>query len=66
MAVSTTITVSGAKETINALKKIDPQLAKDFRTQANEIAQPAINAALGALDTIDITFTGGVYSVATS
>ena len=45
MAVSTTITVSGAKETINALKKIDPQLAKDFRAQANEIAQPAINAA---------------------
>lgn len=26
---------------------------------------PIINAALGALDTIDITFTGGVYSVAT-
>ena len=27
---------------------------------------PIINASLGALDTIDITFTGGVYSVATS
>jgi hypothetical protein len=27
---------------------------------------PIINAQLGALDTIDITFTGGVYSVATS
>jgi len=27
---------------------------------------PIVNAALGALDTIDITFTGGVYSVATS
>ena len=27
---------------------------------------PIINAALGALDTIDITFTGGVYSVATA
>jgi hypothetical protein len=25
---------------------------------------PIVNAALGALDTIDITFTGGVYSVA--
>ena len=45
MTVSTTITVSGAKETINALRKIDPQLQKDFRTQANEIAKPAINAA---------------------
>jgi len=45
MTVNTTITVVGVKETINALKKIDPQLQKDFRAQANEIAQPAINAA---------------------
>jgi len=45
MTVNTTIQVSGVKETINALKKIDPQLQKDFRAQANEIAQPAINAA---------------------
>tara|TARA_R110000822_G_C14899452_1_gene448796 strand:- start:85 stop:495 length:411 start_codon:yes stop_codon:yes gene_type:complete len=27
---------------------------------------PIVNATLGALDTIDITFTGGVYSVATA
>ena len=45
MTVNTTIQVSGVKETINALKKIDPQLQKDFRAKANEIAQPAINAA---------------------
>jgi hypothetical protein len=45
MSVSTTITVVGVKDTINALKKIDPQLQKDFRTQANEIAAPAIKAA---------------------
>jgi hypothetical protein len=45
MTVNTTISVVGVKETINALKKIDPQLQKDFRTQANQIAQPAINAA---------------------
>jgi hypothetical protein len=45
MTVNTTIQVAGVKETINALKKIDPQLQKDFRTKANEIAQPAINAA---------------------
>ena len=45
MTVNTTITVSGVKETINALKKIDPQLQKDFRAKANEIAQPAIKAA---------------------
>jgi hypothetical protein len=45
MTVNTTIQVAGVKETINALKKIDPQLQKDFRAKANEIAQPAINAA---------------------
>ncbi len=46
MTVNTTIQVSGVKETINALKKIDPQLQKDFRAQATSIAQPAINAAI--------------------
>jgi hypothetical protein len=45
MTVTTTIQVVGVKETINALKKIDPQLQKDFRTQANDIAKPAIKAA---------------------
>jgi hypothetical protein len=44
MAVSTTIGVVGVKDTINALRKIDPQLQKDFKTDATAIAQPAINA----------------------
>ena len=45
MSATTTIQVVGVKETINALKNIDPQLQKDFRTQANDIAEPAIKAA---------------------
>jgi hypothetical protein len=45
MTVNTTVSVVGVKETINALKKIDPQLQKDFRAQAKEIAEPAIKAA---------------------
>jgi hypothetical protein len=45
MTASATIQVVGVKDTINALKKIDPQLQKDFRTQANNIALPAIDAA---------------------
>ena len=44
MSVSTTIEVVGVKDTINALRKIDPQLQKDFKTDATAIAQPAINA----------------------
>jgi hypothetical protein len=45
MSATTTIQVVGVKDTINALKNIDPQLQKDFRTSANEIASPAIKAA---------------------
>ena len=45
MTATATIEIVGVKDTINALKKIDPQLQKDFRIKANEIAQPAINAA---------------------
>jgi hypothetical protein len=45
MSATATIQVVGVKDTINALKKIDPQLQKDFRAQATAIATPAINAA---------------------
>ena len=44
MSVSTTIQVVGVKDTINGLRKIDPQLQKDFKAQATLIAQPAIQA----------------------
>jgi hypothetical protein len=43
MPVSTTITVVGLKETINALNKVEPQLVKDFKASANKIAEPAIS-----------------------
>ena len=45
MAVSATVEMVGVKDTINALRKIDPQLQKDFKAQATQIAQPAISAA---------------------
>jgi hypothetical protein len=45
MPVSTTIQVVGVKNTINALRKIDPQLQKDFKAQATQIAEPALSAA---------------------
>jgi len=44
VAVSTTIEVVGVKNAINSLRKIDPQLQKDFKLDATAIAQPAINA----------------------
>ena len=45
MPVSASVEVVGLKETINALRKIDPQLQKDFKADATAIAQPAIQAA---------------------
>ena len=44
MPASTTVEVVGLKQTINSLRKIDPQLQKDFKADATAIAQPAINA----------------------
>ena len=44
MPASTTIEVVGVKQTINSLRKIDPQLQKDFKADATAIAQSAINA----------------------
>ena len=44
MPASTTIEVVGVKQTINSLRKIDPQLQKDFKADATQIAQPAIQA----------------------
>ncbi len=44
MPVNTTVEVVGLKQTINALRKIDPQLQKDFKEQAKQIADPAIKA----------------------
>ena len=44
MPVSATVEMVGLKNTINALRKIDPQLQKDFIAQATQIAAPAISA----------------------
>ena len=45
MSASATVQVAGVKDTINALRAIDPQLQKDFKADAIAIAQPAVNAA---------------------
>jgi len=44
MNTNTTVQVAGVKETINALKQIDPELQKQFKADATQIAKPAINA----------------------
>lgn len=48
MSTSMNIKVVGVKDAINGLKKIDPELQKEFKLQANEVAKPAIDAGKAA------------------
>jgi hypothetical protein len=45
MTVNTSIEMTGLKEAIRSLNKIEPGLRKEFVAQATRIAQPAINEA---------------------
>jgi len=45
MSAKIDISVVGVKDTINKLRKLDPELQKQFKVDATAIAQPAINAA---------------------
>ena len=60
VGTSTTVTI---KPTSSATSVTNP---KSTLTGCYLETLPIVNAALGALDTIDIVFTGGVYSVATA
>ena len=60
MPVSATVDMVGVKNTINALRKIDPQLQKDFKAQAIQIASPAISAAKAVYTQVPLS--GMAYS----
>ena len=55
MSASASIQIVGVKEAINGLRKIDPQLQKDFKAEATAIAQPAIDAAKAAYTQIPLS-----------
>jgi len=55
MNVSTTVQVAGVKQTINALKQIDPELQKQFKADAKQIAQPAIDAGKRAYTQVPLS-----------
>lgn len=60
MPASTTIEIVGVKQTINSLRKIDPQLQKDFKSDATAIAQPAIQAGKAVYK--DLPLSGMKYN----
>ena len=55
MPVGATVQVVGLKQTINGLGKIDKQLQKDFKSDATQIAQPAINAGKAVYKEVPIS-----------
>lgn len=55
MSASATIEVAGVKETINALRQIDPQLQKDFKSDAIAIAEPAVTAAKAVYTSVPLS-----------
>jgi hypothetical protein len=55
MSASASIQIVGLKEAINGLRKIDPQLQKDFKAEATAIAQPAIDAGKAAYTQIPLS-----------
>jgi hypothetical protein len=55
MPATATVQIVGVKQAINSLRKIDPQLQKDFKAEATAIAQPAINAAKAAYTQIPLS-----------
>ena len=55
MPVKTTCEVVGVKQAINNLGKIDKQLQKDFKSDATQIAQPAINAGKAVYKSVPLS-----------
>jgi hypothetical protein len=55
MPATATVQIVGVKQAINSLRKIDPQLQKDFKAEATVIAQPAINAAKAAYSQLPLS-----------
>lgn len=60
VGTSTTVTIKPTSSATSATNPLSTLTGSYLETL------PIVNATLGALDTIDITFTGGIYSVATA
>ena len=60
VGTSTTVTIKPTQAATSATNKLSTLTGCYLETL------PIVNAALGALDTVDITFTGGVYTSASA
>ena len=58
MTMRTPIEVVGAKEAINNLNRIEPQLKKDFKANVQKIAAPAVNAGANAYKILPLSHMG--------
>lgn len=58
MTIKTNMQLVGAKEAINNLNKIEPQLKKDFKMNVQEIAAPAVQAGAAAYKDVPLSNMG--------
>lgn len=55
MTVETTVKIAGVKEALIALRKIDPELRKEFQREVTQVAAPAIQAGKDAYKFLPIS-----------
>lgn len=58
MTIETNLQIVGAKEAINNLRKIEPQLKKDFKQNVQEIAAPAVQQGAAAYKDLPLSHMG--------
>lgn len=58
MTIQTNLQIVGAKEAINNLRKIEPQLKKDFKQNVQEIAAPAVQQGAAAYKDVPLSHMG--------
>ena len=58
MTIRTDMQLVGAKEAINNLNKIEPQLKKDFKNNVQQIAAPAVQAGAAAYKDVPLSQMG--------
>lgn len=53
--MTVTVEIQGVKETLKALRKLDPELRKEFNRNARTVAKPAMDAAKAKYTTLPLS-----------
>ena len=58
MAMSGSIRITGVKQTINTLNKLDKELVRTFKANVDQIAAPVISDTAGAYNQVGVPLSG--------